>query len=191
MPREVDQKLLAAVERLGRALRVARQTVATDLRLSLLQLQIIEQLHTLGQRRVGLLALELDVTQPTISDALTALEHKSLVGRSSDPDDRRATIAFLTAEGKASGSTAATALAPILADSAVTSDDDKATALHVMLEEIHRLQRAGVISINRSCLSCEHYQAPVATTIARCLLLDTELRPVDLRVECAEHKAMA
>ncbi len=185
---ELDRKLIAAIERLGRALRVARQAVATEFHISLLQLQILEHLEALGPRRVGLLANELDVTAPTVSDALTALHDKGFVERRPDPDDGRATQVALTTAGKQLAARASASLAPRLHDERVGSDDDHATALKVVLDEIHRLQLAGVITINRSCLSCAHYQPPVDGTPGRCLLLRTELALADLRVDCGEHQ---
>ena len=54
--------------------------------------------------------------------------------------------------------------------------------------QIARLQAAGVITVNRSCLSCRHYQPPGPRTRARCLLLATALADRDLRVDCPEHE---
>jgi DNA-binding transcriptional ArsR family regulator len=104
---ELDRKFIAVIERLGRALRVALQAVATEFHISLLQLQIVEHLDTLGPRRLGLLAAELDVTQPTISDAISALYDKGIVE--------------LAARATAT-------LAPKLHDERVDSDQDQATA---------------------------------------------------------------
>ncbi len=185
---ELDHKFIAAIERLGRALRAARQAVATEFRISLLQLQIIEHLDTLGSRRVGLLADELDVTPPTISDAISVLHDKGIVERSPDPEDGRAIFAHLTTTGKQLAARARAALAPRLHDDRIDSDHDQATALKVVLNEIRRLQLAGVITINRSCISCSHYQRPVGSHPGRCLLLRTDLDNADLRVDCADHR---
>jgi DNA-binding MarR family transcriptional regulator len=184
---ELDRKFIAAIERLGRARRVARQAVATEFHISLLQLQIVEHLDTLSSRRLGLLAAELDVTQPTISDAISALYDKGIAERKADSDDGRATQATLTATGSELAARATATLAPKLHDERVDSDQDQATALKVVLNEIRRMQLAGVISINRSCLSYSHCQPPVASVPGRCLLLRTELTPADLRVDCADH----
>ncbi len=186
---ELDRKFIAAIERLGRALRVARQALATELHISPLQLQVIEHLDALGPRRVGLLANELDVTSPTISDAVAVLDDKGIIERRPDPDDGRAIQAILTTTGGELAARASAALASRLHDDRVDSAHDQATALKVVLNEIHRLQLAGVISINRSCLSCTHYQPPAGSTPGRCLLLRTDLADADLRVECADHHA--
>ncbi len=190
---ELDQKLIAAVDRLGRALRVVRQEVATELQVSLLQLQIIEHIDRLGPRRVGLLASELDVTPPTVSDAVAVLRRKGLLERRPDPDDGRSTLSALTKKGERLAVTARDALARDalhggLAGDRVDSEQDQATALKVVLGEIHRMQQAGVITVNRSCFSCSHYQRPTKSSQGRCLLLQTDLTNADVRVDCPEHK---
>jgi DNA-binding MarR family transcriptional regulator len=183
----LDRKVLAAVERLGRALRAARQQVATRHELSLLGLSVVETLADGRARRVGDLAAELDVSQPTVSDAVATLHKRGLISRDRDPTDLRTTLVTLTGPGKAVAADIATELQPVLGAEAGTTAD-RATTLRVLLGEIARLQHAGVITVNRSCLTCHHFQAPGARSLARCLLLGTALRDQDLRVDCAEHR---
>jgi DNA-binding MarR family transcriptional regulator len=186
----LDRKVLAAVERLGRALRAARQHVATRHELSLLGLSVVETLADGRARRVGDLAAELDVSQPTVSDAVTTLERRGLIARDRDPKDLRTSLVVLTDSGEAVATDIATELGPVLAAEAGTTAE-RATTLRVLLGEIARLQTAGVITVNRSCLTCRHYQAPGPRAWAACLLLGTELRDQDLRVDCPEHQPAA
>lgn len=184
----LDRKVLAAVERLGRALRAARQQVATRHELSLLGLSVIETLADARPRRVGDLAAELDVSQPTVSDAVATLDKRGLIARDRDPNDLRTTLVTLTSTGRTVAADIATELQPILrAESGTVAE--RATTLRVLLGEIARLQQAGVISVNRSCLTCRHYQPPGTRARARCLLLGTALRDQDLRLDCGEHEA--
>jgi len=186
---ELDQRFIAAVERLGRALRVARQQIATAQKISLLQLQLVESLAGLGSRRVGELAGELDVTQPTVSDALAVLEEKGIVRRERDSTDGRATVVVLTSSGLTLAGEIAKALGPLVDAKRASNDDDQAVALKALLEEIHRLQRNGVITVNRSCLSCRHFQPPAGSKTGHCLFLDEPLSNRDLRVDCSDHLA--
>ena len=183
----LDRKVLAAVERLGRALRAARQQVATRHELSLLGLSVVETLADARPRRVGDLAAELDVSQPTVSDAVATLDKRGLISRHRDPNDLRTTLVTLTSTGQTVAADIATELQPILRAESGTASE-RATTLRVLLGEIARLQQAGIISVNRSCLTCRHYQPPGARTRARCLLLGSALRDQDLRVDCGEHE---
>lgn len=185
---QLDRKFMAAVDRLGRALRVARQATATELGVSVLQLAVLEHLADGGARRVGSLANELDITAPTVSDAVAALEKKALVVRSPDPDDRRAIVVALTDAGRQSAATATASLGALLPAHSSASREERGIALAVLLGEIRRLQRAGVITINRSCLSCEHYRAPTSSKTARCAFLRMDLAPHDLQVDCVDHQ---
>ncbi|MEK7423389.1 MAG: MarR family winged helix-turn-helix transcriptional regulator, partial [Actinomycetota bacterium] len=176
---DLDRKVLAAVERLGRALRAARQEVATRHEVSLLGLSVIETLANCRPRRVGDLAAELDVSQPTVSDAVTALDKRGLIQRDRDPTDLRSTPVALTDTGTRLAADTATELGPLLAADSGT-EVDRATTLRVLLGEIARLQAAGVITVNRSCLTCRHYQPPGPRSRARCLLLASPLPDRDL-----------
>ncbi|MFH4238215.1 MarR family transcriptional regulator, partial [Acinetobacter baumannii] len=49
---------------------------------------------------VGLLARELDLAQPTVTDAVAGLERKGLVARAPDPTDRRRSRLCPTARGR-------------------------------------------------------------------------------------------
>jgi DNA-binding MarR family transcriptional regulator len=186
---ELDRKVLFAVERLGRALRGARQDVATRHQLSVLGVTLLESLSEQSPRRIGDIAAELDVSQPTVSDAVTTLERRALVRRVHDPDNRRSTHVSLTNLGVTLAADIAAQLHPLMQATA-GSPTDRSTTLRVLLGEIARLLDAGVITVNRSCLSCAHYQPPAARTRARCHLLDRSLPDSDLRVDCPEHVAV-
>jgi DNA-binding MarR family transcriptional regulator len=188
---ELDRKLLAAAERLGRALRAARQQLATRHQLSLLQVQLLEILADRNPRRVGELAAELDITPATAGDAIGTLHDKGLAVRRRDAVDGRAVIVKLTDKGTDLAAHFATELGPLLAGDSRTRAADAATALRVLLGEISRLQRAGIITVNRSCLTCHHYRPPDRPgSTPHCLLLDQPLTDRDLRVDCPEHSTL-
>jgi DNA-binding MarR family transcriptional regulator len=184
----VDRRVLAAVERLGRALRAARQPSATRHGLSLLGVSVVETLADGQPRRVGDLAAELDVSQPTVSDAVATLDRRGLVTRVRDPADLRTTYVALTCEGASVAADISTELGPVLAAGTGTLAE-RGTTLRVLLGEIARLHDAGIITVSRNCLTCRHYQPARAHGRGRCLLLGTALRDEDLRVDCAEHES--
>ena len=183
----LDRKLLAAVERLGRAWRAARQRQASLHNLSLLAVDILETLSDGRPRRVGAIAAELDIAQPTVSDALTPLDTRGLIRRERDVADRRSTVVTLSKTGRALAQRIEAELAPLAADGDPATTVARGTALRVLLEEIARLRAAGMITISRNCLTCDHYQPKEPPAGPRCLLLDISLADADLRVNCGDH----
>ncbi len=92
--------------------RAARQHVATRHELSLLGLSVVETLADGRARRVGDLAAELDVSQPTVSDAGIQPHKCRLIARDRDPDDLRSTLVTLTGDGTAVATGVADELPP-------------------------------------------------------------------------------
>lgn len=185
--KDVDAKFLDAVERLGRALQAARQRVATDTGLTALQTVMLERLRDRGALPVGRIAQELDVSQPTASDAVNALERKGLLQRRRSPDDGRVALIDLTEDGAARAAWIHDELRANRSGPTSPRAQARGQALEVLLQEILTLQRAGVITVNRSCLSCRHFEARTAAGPAHCHLLGVSLEPHDLRVDCPEH----
>ena len=188
-PDDLDQKLLSAIDRLGAALRVSRQGLATDHNLTSLQVLIVEALSETGSRgvRIGSLAAEVGVSSPTVSDAVSSLVQKRLAHRAPDPIDGRATLLSLTRQGRNVASSIDRGFAPIHAAAAAWDAAGRGAALTLMLESIASLHRAGVITIDRSCMTCHHFEPGRGGHAARCRLLGLDLRPADLRVRCPEH----
>lgn len=149
-------------------------------------------LRVLVQRPEGLritaLAAHLNVTQPTASDAATALERKGLVEKLADPDDGRALVLRPTRSGRA-----LTKRWPLsfgaLVD--VLSAEDQAHLLGIVTRAIYELQRRGAISPQRMCLSCRYFAPHAHRDRARphhCRFIDAPLGESDLRVDCADHE---
>jgi DNA-binding MarR family transcriptional regulator len=135
---------------------------------------------------VGLLARELGVSQPTVTDSLRALEEKQLITRHRHITDARRVSATLTPAG-------ALLVAEIAAGDRELIDAvsglDRArqeALLGSTLALISRLVESGFISVARTCLTCHYHQLDGATH--RCALLDIALGPADLRVNCPEHR---
>lgn len=126
--RSAAQTLAEFVPRLSRI--IANALISSpEIALSLRQYRLLERLADRPHRTTEL-ATRSDVTQPTASAAIAALESRGLVARTSDPSDRRATLIELTDAGRA---TFAAARAQVLAEltivtSELTPADGKALA---------------------------------------------------------------
>lgn len=103
-----DEAVLSAVEReLSSLLRRATggrvlAAYGHEVRLDLPAYSLLVRLFTDGPRRSGELARELGVDKSTMSRQVQALEREGLVERLDDPEDRRAALIQLSAEGSRS-----------------------------------------------------------------------------------------
>lgn len=193
---DLDERLVAALERAGHLTRtmVARQAYAEGV--SVLQLTLLTRLRTTSSGpRVSDLALELDVSQPTISEALATLRRKGLVARTPDPADRRNSVFSLTDEGRDLGERLLTWSHPVAASLSRVDRADKATALRVVLDVIADQHAAGVVNVARTCLTCHWFDdspsEPGTQGRYRCGLLDTRFDDEQLRVDCTDHRPVA
>lgn len=185
-------RVVAAMDRLARGQRSHRQAIASRHGLTPLQLDVLFTLATAPppEPLVGLLAIELGVTQPTVTDSLHALDRKGLVTRGRDPDDGRRTRIDLTADGRALVTLATSADRDLVQEVAALPRGDQESALELLLTLITRQLDAGVIDVARTCLTCRFHQA-VPGGNHHCTLLDMPLPRADLRLNCAEHEPRA
>ncbi|MFD9942709.1 MarR family winged helix-turn-helix transcriptional regulator [Nonomuraea sp. NPDC059023] len=189
---DLERRLADAVERLGHGLRSLAQSSAREHGLSPLQQQTVLALVRMpaGRREVSALAAEFDVTSPTLSDAVAALERKGLVARSPGPDGRRRLLS-LTDGGQEVARQLAPWDGPLLEAFARLPDADRATTLHSLLRVIADLQRRGVVSVVRTCTTCRFFESHAHADPAaphHCHLLRAPLALADLRIDCHEHE---
>jgi DNA-binding MarR family transcriptional regulator len=191
---DVDAKLVAALERVGQALRVQMWDTAKEHGLSPTQLQVLLRLASdpPTRRRIGVLAGELDVTHPTVSDAVAVLRRKGLVDRDAAAG-RRAALS-LSARGQAVAARLADwdeRTRRQLADLPVA---DKQATLRLLLDLVAGLQRSGAITVARMCVTCRFFRRdahPGSPRPHHCALVDAPLGTGELRVDCAEHEPRA
>jgi len=182
------RNLAAAVERLAHAIRVLRWDAAYALGLSPTQLSVLEMLDVAPapRRRVGTLAGELDLTAPTVSDAVATLRRKGLV-ESAGPNVRGPL--GLTEAGRDLLRSIPRWDAPLEGALESLAAERRDTTYAAMLDVIGALQRAGVITVARTCTTCRFFDRSGDTP--RCALLDAPLPPAALRLDCPEHEQVA
>lgn len=190
----VDPKLVAAIDRLGQALRVQMGHVARAHGLTSTQLHLLLRLRVdpPERRRVGALAAELDVTLPTVSDSITTLERKGLVDRAPDPSDGRGVRIVLTGRGHAVAEAADAWQARAQRLLGAVSVRDKERALGFLVGLLAELHREGLVSVARMCVTCRFFREDGGHDgVDRCALLDLDLGPGDIRVDCPDHEGIA
>ena len=191
---DLDSRIAAAAERLATALEGLLRGASRAEGLSTLQARVLVLLLQRGREspRAGALARAFDVTPPTLSDAVAALVAKGLVRREpGGGDDARTISPRLTAHGRAAARRLATWADPARALLG-GARGDRVRTLGVLMAWIAALQRGGLVSVARMCLTCRFFQQdahPRAAARHHCALLDVPLGDETLRVDCPEHQA--
>jgi DNA-binding MarR family transcriptional regulator len=191
--KDVDARIVAALERIAHTLHKALWEAAWEEGLNASQAQFLVYLLFQGQQEVGIgqLAERFDLRHSTVSDAVTALESKRLVQRLPCETDRRAVVLRLTREGRRAARRLAHWADTLRGQLAQMDASAKASFLTTLLELIARMQKAGLISVVKTCTTCHYFECnkyPDPEAPHHCRLLNQPLRLVELRVECPKHR---
>lgn len=189
----LDEKIVAALERVARALRGLLWEAVQPLGLSPIQGQLLLYLrdHREETCRVSYLAREFGLTQATISDAVSSLQDKGLVRRRPSHKDRRVSTLSLTPSGHALAAQLAhwdRRASGALQDFA---DPERQQALLFLMRLIDSWQRLGIVSVARMCVTCRFFQpnaTPDSDAPYYCRLLERPLTVSALRLDCADHE---
>ena len=182
--------IMTGLSRIGMLLRSEgwRQAEATGLTPT--QSQILAHLVARGPARIGAIAAEIAVTQPTTSDAVAALVRKGYVEKRPDPADARAAQLHPTDAGTRLAGQLAVWPDALLAAVDMLDDSERAAFLKGLTKMIGALQMRGAIPIQRMCVSCTHFRPNVHSDAARphhCAFLDAAFGDAALRLACADH----
>ncbi len=185
----VDGRIVAALERISEAFRVLLWDESKAFSLTPIQVQILIFLHTHSKdkRKVSYLAEEFNLSKPTISDAVKALEEKSLITRKNNPDDSRSYHIELTKKGKEIAEKTSLFTVELVKPIEQLESNDKENLLLSLLRIIYHMTRTGVITIQRMCWTCEYYRSDQDQGQHFCKLLNKRLLVTDLRIDCPEH----
>jgi DNA-binding MarR family transcriptional regulator len=193
---DVDKKIVASLERLSQVFRILLRGEAQGRDLSPIQALFLVHLlhHDPAHRRVSQLAREFDLTAATVSDAVGSLEEKGLIRREPWPHDRRVATLCLTPAGEHTARELA-AWANVVEEHLINrSPGEKEVVMRFLMDLIGSLQRSGLISVARMCVTCRFFRPdahPGEDSSHHCALLDVPLSGSDLRTDCPEHELAA
>lgn len=184
-------QLAAGLAQISSVLRANQWAEGRQHGLTPTQMNVLSILGATGPERVSDLARQLNVSQPTMSDAVTALQAKKMITRAQDSSDRRASLVRLTQKGR--DCAAAIDGSPDFrrAVSSLGDEDDGAMKRALVLI-IRELQRSGAIVAQRDCVTCQFFKPHVhddATRPHHCAFVDAAFGNSGLRLECSDHKA--
>ncbi len=190
---DIDQKIVVALERVAQALRTLLWQTAKERQITPLQLQCLLYLalQPPEQCRVSHLADMLDLTRATISQAIKTLEEKGLVYREPWERDRRVALLRLTPRGDAITDQLAAWSKAIRESLALFPMEEKELVMRFLMQLIASLQKEGIITIARMCITCVFFQPnahPGEPAPHHCRLLDQPLTPAALRMDCPDYQ---
>jgi DNA-binding MarR family transcriptional regulator len=184
---QVEFRIVAALERLSEAFRVLLWNESKILNISPIQIQILVfvKFHDLEKCKVSYLAHEFNMTKATISDAVKILLQKGLIEKEIDAADTRSYTMRLSELGETTLSQAAFFANPFLQSFDTLSMEQKEILLDSLLQMIFRLHKAGIITLQRMCQTCQYLEQ--RENSAYCKLLQKPLQKTDFRLDCPEH----
>lgn len=187
--KSIESKIVASLERISEAFRVLLWKESKDTSLSPLQVQMLIFLnyHSPEKYRVSFLAEEFNMTKATISDAVRILEEKKYLRKKEDEGDHRSAIIELTDMGKSAASKVSMFADEIKKPIDKLSREQKEVLLNSLFETILKLNKSGIISMQRMCLCCRYLTQE--NNINYCNLLKKSLTVQDMRIDCPEHIA--
>lgn len=189
--KKIESKIVVALERVSEAFRVLLWNESKEFALSPIQVQILIFLlfHEREKCKVSYLADEFNMTKATISDSVKVLLQKKLVDKIQDEVDTRSFTIGLTPKGKEIAKKSSLFTGQFEKPLNQLTLSQKEIMLNGLLRLIYDLNRAGVITVQRMCFTCNHYQ--VTGSKQYCTLLQATLQDKDLRVDCPEHDMLA
>lgn len=145
----LDNKIVAGLERLSQVFRILLWEKAKKHNLSPIQIQLLIFIrhHSADKTTVSYLAQEFNFTKPTISDAIKILEQKKLIQKITDKTDTRSYTINLTATGKKIVLETENFANPLAEIISKANDTDKIILWENISNLIIRLNKLKVISV--------------------------------------------
>lgn len=191
-----SHKLAAGLAKIGLVIRHEAWRGASDSGLTPTQAQVLVAIDAApeGWMSVGDIARSLAVTQPTVSDAVAALERKGLIERARLEADRRVVCVHLTASGRRLARSEAAGPEVLLHAIEELDEVEQDAFVRGLMKMIRSLQQAGRIPMSRMCVNCVYFRPhahPGAARPHHCAYIDAPMRDSDLRLECAEQEPVS
>lgn len=184
----LESKLIVTFEKMSEVIRVLLWNKAHALKISPIQLQLLIfiKYHSADKCKVGYLAREFNMTKATISDSVRVLVKKGLLAKETDSSDTRSFSLRLTKEGARLTDQVDNFTDDIHFPLLELSTEKKEVLLDGMMELIYKLQKKGIISLQRMCLTCRFFEDS-SVNGRYCKLLREKLTIQNIRVDCPEY----
>lgn len=138
--------------------------------------------------RLTAAAAHVGIRKATASDAVSALERKSLIKKGADALDRRAIALKATSKGSGIAHAWPQSYAPVIEG---LTQQEQETLYGLVVKMVRQLQQRGLIAPQRTCISCRYFRentAPGTKAPHYCTLVGAPMAEHHLRVDCAEQE---
>ncbi len=141
--------------------------------------------------RLSAAADQAGIRNATASDAVTALERKSLIRKCANPEDGRALMLKTTRKGAALAKRWPASFESVVEG---LGADEQEVLLRLVTKMIRQLQIKDMIAPQRTCTTCRYFRedaAPGSLEPHYCAFVGAPMANRHLRVDCPEHESLA
>lgn len=188
---DLASKVVVGLERISEVFKVLLWEHAKIIGISPIQIQILVFLdnHKPEHCTVSYLANEFNITKPTVSDAIKALEKKSLIDKDYSSSDSRSYTIFLSDKGKTIVGQTEQFANPIK-NQLATIDTEKLNQLYISISQlIYGLNKTGLLTVQRMCFACKFHSEIKNEHF--CNYLNIKLQHSDIRMDCPEFEVQS
>ena len=186
--KDISSKIVAGLERVSEVFKKLLWEKAKLIGLSPIQIQILIFItfHKRDLCNVSHLAKEFNVTKPTISDAIRVLHKKELIIKDYSSSDNRSYTIILSEKGKEIVNETQGFSNPLKNQVDNFEQQEKESLFETLSTLIHKLNKNGILSVQRTCYGCKFYQKN--DTSHFCNLLNTQLHTTEIRLDCSDFE---
>ncbi|MEM7087033.1 MAG: MarR family winged helix-turn-helix transcriptional regulator [Bacteroidota bacterium] len=186
--RDISSKIVTGLERISEVFKRLLWEKAKRVGLSPIQIQILIFIayHKSELCNVSHLAKEFNVTKPTISDAVKILVKKQMLLKDYSSADSRSYSIHLSSHGEEIVAQTKDFANPLKQPLGNFDTADLEGIFKSLSELIYKLNRNGILTVQRTCFGCKFYQKNGGTSY--CNLLERDLMDVDIRLDCPEFE---
>lgn len=188
---DLPSKVVAGLERISGALKVLLWEKAKLVGLSTTQIQILIFIafHDPELCNVSHLAREFNITKPTVSDAVRVLDNKKMIEKEFSVSDSRSYTIRLTPLGRKTVLETSDFADPVKEPIDSLEKKDLESLFNTVSYLIHKLNRNGILEVQRTCYGCKFYQRAGKT--GYCGLLKKKLPNKEIRLDCPVYQKKA
>ena len=188
---DLSSKIVAGMERISEVFKVLIWEKAKLIGLSPIQIQLLlfVAFHKKHLCHVSHLAKEFNITKATVSDAIKMLDKKGFISKDFSASDSRSYIIVLSESGKDLVSQMYDFADPLRSVVSGLNDEDQIHLFDTLSELIYKLNRKGILSVQRTCYGCKFYDKKKNDHY--CNLLQMRLTTKSIRLDCPEFEEQA